>query len=245
MAAVQQNSLLGLPPELRVKIYHHLFLNICIKLQMVVRRRPRKDGLEDETEPLVAGETSIDNGITLVSSLIRAESLPVVRQSLTLYCELQEGGRANLCIKSEYRQLIRWAHFTISTVRPEIPFLDLPSLEGVLFESIEDFEPFVPPKSHHEFRECALSGDVHPYVELVKADVWRCARGTSLHGLLEDAQRGFKITWREQVAMAHINKDGKVFVGISNSISYSSKADMLVARFRLGLFESLRRWFRH
>ena len=239
------NSLLGLPPELRVKIYHHLFPNTCIKLQMVVRRRPRKDGLEDETEPLVGSETSIDNGITLASSLLRAESLLVVRQSLTLYCELQEGGRANLCIKSEYRQLIRWAHFIFSTVRPEIPFLDLPSLEGVLFESSEDREPFVPQQSHHVFRECAFSRDIHRYVELVKAEVWRCARGTSLYNLLEGRTREFNITWRDQVAMAHVNKNCEVFVSISNLISYSSKADMLVARIRLGLFESLRRWFRH
>ena len=78
MATAQENSLLGVPAELRARIYRHLFPETSIRLRTVEVIGEREDELVSETEPALASETTVDNGITLVSRLLRAESLPVV-----------------------------------------------------------------------------------------------------------------------------------------------------------------------
>ena len=179
MMTTERNSLLGLPAELRVRIYQHLFSTTWIRLRVFEVNTADEDDLlldsdemthEYKSEPLCADQTSIDDGVTLACGLLRDESLPILRQSVKLCCELDGHfyARADLCIKAEFRELIREAHLVFNTEALEVPLLELPSLEILHLECDPDWDALTIRPTHDSFLEWARSKKSHKYVEFLK-----------------------------------------------------------------------------
>ncbi len=217
MATTRKNSLLGLPGELRVRIYRDLFSNNCVRVRTYGNWDRATQRFKYGSEPLVSGQTAIDNGISLVCHLLRTESMRILRETLKLYCEigehLEEGGR--LCVKAEYRKLIREARFIFQSEDLDTPWQDLPSLETALFECSTDWVLLTPelPK-FRTFNEWARSRDVEKYVELVKTQLLTASMGPPVYQILKNEDRGFKIRWKDRVAFVSDQGLDKAFVCI-------------------------------
>ena len=85
METVPQNSLMEIPTEIRLNIYRYLFRDTELLLDIKVDRSGYP--YEYFSSPL-GSKATIDGGITLTSRAVRAETLPVLRESLSLRYEL-------------------------------------------------------------------------------------------------------------------------------------------------------------
>ena len=218
MATTEHLSLLGLPAELRVRIYRHLFQDsdtTTIRLTMTTELSDEDNDVHtDFCKPTEANRTSIDTGITLICRLLREESLPVLQEKLTLSCILdanfQGPGRFN--IKPQYIQSIRKAEFLFCGDRWAIPYRDLTSLEEIYFEYWGGDVPLDLAVGIDTLFEWATAWDVEKLVAAVKRAAW--LTNFSYAGMdadLSNADRGFKIVFRDYFESCN-NGDSKVLL---------------------------------
>jgi hypothetical protein len=226
----ENNSLLGLPSEIRVLIYEYLFpwTTMCLETSKrwnVVHGRHENIAQAHEDDP-----ATIDDGITLTCSLLRTESLPVVRQSLDLEIILGRcvAGQVQFRIKDRYLESIREAVITFSSLdHCDLPFHKLPSLQKVQINSDgqSDALPInVDLKTCHKW---ARALDFESLVQKAKGNTLIEAQGSGLHDVLSDAARGFTIIWTDLIELQVDDKEmGEVFVCIrEHDSSKQGKAD--------------------
>ena len=194
MATAMSNSLFALPAELRVKIFRYLFVKTELSVTMCY-----KSGFE-KCAPQASGLTSVDNGITLTCRLLRAEAMPILRQTISLLCSLEPvyNRPANLTVKSDYIKLIREAEFVFDGEDWDIPYHEMPSLELLRVECSGDGAAIHWEADHETYSELAKAGDVAGYIAKVQyLAYWDSSE--NVRKMLDNRDRGFTVEWRETI----------------------------------------------
>ena len=149
---------------------------------------------------LLSGKSkSIDNGLTLVRRLVRAEAMPVLRRSLSLYSEVenQSDARGNFEFTTRYFDAIRTAHFAFLWEMCEIPCAEMPSLEIVRLESQGEWCPGMWYRKGNDYGQCAQDMTVNKYVDSVKQITLQVCCSDGLCKMLDNQSRGFKVEWKD------------------------------------------------
>lgn len=201
MATIIKNSLLGIPAELRVRIYRHVFHNADNSIIRVRMSSDFPDALDEDhhrdvCKPSDASSTSVDAGITIACKVLREESMPLVKEALSLHAVLASDfdGPGTFPVKAQYLTSIRHAHVLFASADWSIPYKELTSLEVLRLEYCEIDSPlrlFVGIKT---FESWAAASDVDSVVEAVKKE----ARSMNfshedMQTMLENKSRGFRI----------------------------------------------------
>ena len=201
MTTTRHTSLLNLPPELRVRIYRYLFQvsKPTIRLHMSATRNA--DGQSTNIiKPETVNKATVDSGITLVSHLLRIEAMPVLQESLLLFCNIGPSyrGPRTLPVKGIYLMTIRKLHITFECLSWEMTYELLPSLEIIYIECNNGWGP-ADVENADAVQKLAEAGDTEWFVNLVKRAILEETVSSTLEDMLHNSDRGFKVLWRDHV----------------------------------------------
>ena len=194
MAPTSNGPYLDFPREVRLRIYHYLFHDTEISLAM------HSDFGLAKCAPFESNSYSADDGITLVCRLVRAEAMPVLRRSISLYCEINNSTctrEGTLVVKSEYFKLIREAHIVLGDVGCHIPYHEMKSLEVLRLECDKEWLVLWWHPKLQDYVQWAKDSDLVKYVDSVKQTILEKWSNDKLRGMLSNPRRGFRIEWVE------------------------------------------------
>ena len=189
-----------IPAEIRLKTYAYVFHGTVLVVAVV-----RSDN-NRHISYLYPRGTTIDNRITLTGHLIRAETLPVLHQSLTLLCDFQmftsafqalNGESTTLGIKSKYLPFMRKANFSYDKCFDKVPFDKISALKKVSIVSREYISITSVYRQPTKLLKCAASMDLRDFLRALKLYVFRKPPHMPYHllDILNHPDRGFTLSF--------------------------------------------------
>ena len=220
MTTIKRNSLLGLPSELRVRIYRYYFESrrAYTSLFLLLSTKNTKTSAQEDTIYHPDEDCPmVDDSLTFTCRLIRMEAMPELHQNLSLSCFIGGyfRGPGNLPIKPEYAKFIKKVSIEFATDLWTLSFRNLPSLELVVIESGDDYEPIYLGEAYQEtLKGWAEAKDVESFVKTIKSEAGYTTGDWGAENTLDNKDRGFRILWKDKVRTV---EDGEYIVSMSQS----------------------------
>lgn len=192
--------LLGLPLELRFRIYDVLFSDHYLALEIKCTESTTHEALDTGR---LSHCVSIDDGITLTCQQIRAETVAHLKKGIGLRCYLPPSPvkvtSASLCGKPMYLELIRRIQIVISDDMWIFPFEAFTNLEEVHIETADmSLDPLHAAADETELLELARSRDFRDLVRHIANAVNGLDLAQEIVNMLGNKGRGFRVIWKDQ-----------------------------------------------
>jgi hypothetical protein len=187
MTTSDRASLLGLPFELRSRIYDHVFEDHYVTIYL--------DDDDAYEKPV------IDSGITLTSHQIRAETMLHLQKGIGIRCHMMRSDWQSpqpFLGKASYMALVHRIHFLFLADDWELPVEMFPNLKVLCADAVGNCDPMrVKPQPSAAIVKRDVDAGINNFITKMASMVLDNVPEKT-RDMLKNPQRGFRINWQDK-----------------------------------------------